>query len=238
MFHELYATGPPTSSAFWLSPLQKLILRQVAELSRTVRTNRNAYGKWLSEAGRWKSAPIPVFPVFSNLGEQHPPMHYDQRSLSMTLFSAGIRGAVDWESLSAVVDSCGITKIHHIGANLKISPPPALHRNMEIHGHLPADGVSALLQQSRLGYLDYYDGYLGKSGIFAAYSAHGVPVLMKEVNHSELDGLHAGIHYGVAGSTSLLPQPLAKMSKEVAEWYAPHNQQATAQSYALDLNRP
>src|SRR5262245_37004064 len=41
-FHELYAFGPPWTSSFWLSPLQRYITGEMARLSDFWITNRQA----------------------------------------------------------------------------------------------------------------------------------------------------------------------------------------------------
>ena len=49
IFHELYATGRPWQSAFWLSPLQKQIVRSILNLSSAAITPTDLYRKRLSK---------------------------------------------------------------------------------------------------------------------------------------------------------------------------------------------
>src|SRR5262249_35920219 len=49
IFHELYATGRPWHSAFWLCPLQKQIARNILNLSSAAITPTDLYRKRLSE---------------------------------------------------------------------------------------------------------------------------------------------------------------------------------------------
>ncbi len=62
MFHELFATGPITSSAYWFSFLMRRIARRIERASAKVITNRDFSGHWLRPDSI-------VSPVFSNFGE-------------------------------------------------------------------------------------------------------------------------------------------------------------------------
>ena len=49
MFHELYATGPPWTSAFWMAPLQQHVAAQLARMSAGIVTNRKSGVSWLQK---------------------------------------------------------------------------------------------------------------------------------------------------------------------------------------------
>jgi len=49
MFHEVYATGPPWASSFWLSPLQRNLAARLAQMSDHCLTSRQGYAKLLYE---------------------------------------------------------------------------------------------------------------------------------------------------------------------------------------------
>ena len=67
IFHELYATGRPWQSSFWLSPVQISIARSILNLSSQVVTPTSVYRDRLLE---WNSgSQIKCMPVFSNVGE-------------------------------------------------------------------------------------------------------------------------------------------------------------------------
>src|SRR5262249_50864783 len=69
IFHELYATGRPWQSAFWLSPLQKQIARSILNLSSAAITTTDLHRKRLSEWRDGDATKITALPVFSNVGE-------------------------------------------------------------------------------------------------------------------------------------------------------------------------
>jgi hypothetical protein len=67
MFHELYAFGPPWTSSFWLSALQKNLAMRLARLSDRILTSRQNYAKSLYDLSSGKHTQIPTLPVFSTL---------------------------------------------------------------------------------------------------------------------------------------------------------------------------
>ena len=69
IFHELYASGRPWQSAFWLSPLQKHIARSILNLSSLAITPTDLYRKRLSRWRKDSAIKITAMPVFSNVGE-------------------------------------------------------------------------------------------------------------------------------------------------------------------------
>jgi hypothetical protein len=69
IFHELYASGRPWQSAFWLSPLQKHIARSILNLSSLAITPTDLYRKRLSRFRKDSAIKITTMPVFSNVGE-------------------------------------------------------------------------------------------------------------------------------------------------------------------------
>ena len=87
-FHELYAFGPPWSSSFWLSPVQRHIARGLAEISDFWMTSRAGSSQWLARFAGDK--PHAVMPVFSTIGEPDALPH--ARLPKVIVFgSAGLR---------------------------------------------------------------------------------------------------------------------------------------------------
>ena len=67
VFHELYASGPPWTSPFWLQPIQKQIAKSVAKTSHArVVSNETMLAELKALAPRAKAF---VQPVISNFGE-------------------------------------------------------------------------------------------------------------------------------------------------------------------------
>jgi hypothetical protein len=129
-FHELYASGPPWRSSFWLSPVQRLICRKLVESCDFWMTNRDASADWLKRYGGDK--PYAKLAVCSSMGERLSVSV--ERNRSVVVFgSAGVRAAsyraagdefFDWAHRESLV-------IHDIGPEFT---------DIEILTHLNANG--------------------------------------------------------------------------------------------------
>lgn len=223
-FHELYASGPPWTSSFWLSPLQRHVAAALARTCDFWMTNRQASANWLLRTAGPK--PHAVLPIISNVGEQ--PEYRTDRQPSLIVFgSSAVRGGT-YRALGETVFTWaaanGIT-LEDIGPD---HTDAALLRRLRdagvrLHGLLDADAAGALLSTAMFGALSYPAAFVGKSGVFAAYCAHGAcPVLLSD-DRASLDDLAANIHY-------LTDLPRAEdlqcisgsIGRQAWSWYRPH----------------
>jgi len=175
LFHEVWATGPPWRSSFWLAPLQQRLAATLVRLSAAMVTSLDLYGRMVR---RWAGGrPIRVMPVFSTVGEPAAAPSFGERARRMVVFgSAGVRARAWGRELPALAASCRELEIEEI---LDIGPPagaPERIGNLPVRalGILPAQEVGALLLGSRAGFVAYPPSFLPKSTIFAAYCAHGI----------------------------------------------------------------
>jgi hypothetical protein len=238
MFHEIYAFGLPWRSSFWTMPLQRSIAARLAELSDRCRTNTTRSARMLECLSPSHRGRIVVQPVFSNVGELDNPPPIDARQPWMLVF-----GSNNWvrssftrhrDELLRACSYLGVKKILVIGQsrrNRADFPVP-----VETLGFLPPDTLSRWMQQAQAGFTSYPAHCLGKSGIFAAYAAHGIlPVVAREgENH---DGLAHGQTMTAADSlSSKVPfEEIAKIPARVTNWYRHHNVRETASSYCDQL---
>jgi len=109
--------------------------------------------------------------------------------------------------------------------------------HVEMVGTVGCEVASRLLAESRVGCLDYFDGCLGKSGIFAAYSAHALLPLLFFKNCSEADGLETNRHFWVAEALpkETGPRDQQEVANEARRWYGTHTIAVTAKAYAKVL---
>src|SRR5207302_1541540 len=135
------------------------------------------------------------------------------------------------DAIRIICDRLRLDRIIQIGSNLDLG---FKERPVEIMGVLPAVAVSQILSQSKVGVLNYYSGYLGKSGIFAAYCAHGVVPIFPVPNNSEADGLFHGQHYLLPTDfqTTELDSQLSAVAENVRRWYLNHDLKHTASALA------
>ncbi|MBO9514745.1 MAG: hypothetical protein J7549_11560 [Variovorax sp.] len=225
VFHELFApSGPPWGSAFWLHGVQKRIAGELVSLTDFWLTNREESARWL--LGQRNGTPHRVLPVFSNVGE--PASIETPRLPRLVVFgSSGVRANVyQWADgdIFRRARQAGL-EIHDIGA-----PPQdaALRQRLEqegvvSHGMLSVEEVSAELSAAACGALAYPTDYVSKSGVFAAYCAHGVcPVLLAK-DYGVHDGLSPHVHYvpGFEALTASNPDTRG-IGQEARKWYEPH----------------
>jgi hypothetical protein len=175
IFHELYANGPPWTSAFWLSvPMRRAAVALARGSDQSIVT-RDAAAAWVrQQAGL--STSVAVFPVHSNVGEPaqcrawalRPPQAVVLGSLET---KRGVYARAD--AIASALRAAGVEELLDIGPP-PTSPPSFPGLRVIVRGFCPADVTSQALSDARVGLLAYPPAFLGKSGIFAAYLAHGV----------------------------------------------------------------
>jgi hypothetical protein len=230
MFHELYASGPVWRSSFWTSPLQRWIAKSLARMSGHCFTNLNMCGRVLKKFTGGNESPATVLPVFSNVGEPEQLPDWNGRKLRMIVFgSASQRRKVYFSHLADLEKACqamGLEEIVDIGAPFEI---PQLAVRVSQRGILPAPEVSREMLAARAGFFAYPTAYLGKSGVFAAYAAHGlVPVTFSGNVMENEDGLKMGEHFITPSGFSGHVQKIGEIAHE---WYLTHSVECHAKSY-------
>ncbi|MFZ4767010.1 MAG: hypothetical protein ACOYMN_18820 [Roseimicrobium sp.] len=236
MFHELFASGPWWSKAFWFQQIQKHVCRRFVKLSRQRRTNRAAYALWLQRQGGRDASSVCTMPVFSNLGELSAPSVPSSREARLVLFqppSAKTKqGDAFWRSFEEVRKALAPDEV--IVAGRVLSLPPG--SEFTVKGKLSQEDASALLASARYGFFDYYDSYLAKSGLFAAFASHGVACILASPNDSSADGLVAGQHYLKAQDAERLNgETMDTLAASLHQWYRGHDLATTARSLAEQL---
>ncbi|HEV3460342.1 MAG TPA: glycosyltransferase family 1 protein [Thermoanaerobaculia bacterium] len=179
-FHEVYASGPPWRSSFWVSPLQRRLAARLARGSDGAATSLSLYGQMLA---RWRPRrDVMVTPVFSTVGEPAVVTpSAARRPRTMLVFGgAGNRRRAYGELRPALAAACralGVAEIVDLGPPL--AEPPAHVDQFPVRslGIRPEAEVTAVLLGAYAGFLGYPSPLLAKSTVFAAYCAHGlVPV--------------------------------------------------------------
>jgi hypothetical protein len=233
VFHELFASGPPWGSAFWLTGVQKRIARDLLTLADFWVTSREESGRWLGQYSR--AVPHKVLPVFSTVGELES-ISTARRNRLVVFGSAGVRTNV-YQWADGEVFRCAQRhglQIHDIGPSLH---HPALEGQLAdekvvVHGKLPAEEVSAALAEASYAALAYPVDYVAKSSVFAAYCSHGVCSILLSRDYSTHDGLVANRHYA-SGFDTLDTKTIrpALIGQEARTWYEPHRVSATQAAY-------
>ena len=244
MFHELYACGPPWSSSFWLSPLQRNLAARVAQISDRCFTTTQNYAKLLYELSLGKQTQIPTLPVFSNIGEPERVTPLAERDRRIVVFGTPRnRLRVYQESLAQLELTCqllGIQEIWDIGPSTSLALSTVNGVPVVELGEQSASEISGLLLNSLAGFFDYdYScNYLAKSGIFAAYCAHGLLPVSAQRRVLPLDGIEVGKHYWMPDCQTTTSKELVELqaiADHAHAWYQTHNLAVQAKTFAALL---
>src|SRR5207249_2233983 len=125
----------------------------------------------------------------SNLGNRNPRM--------IVFGSAAWRSEAYHDHQAALEQACHALSITEV---VDIGPPcgaiPKLSVGCVPKGSLPPDQVSREMLDAHAGFFSYPAACLGKSGVFAAYAAHGlVPVTYAANVTANKDGLRPNEHF-------------------------------------------
>jgi hypothetical protein len=242
IFHELYATGPPWTSSFWLSPLQKNLTARLARLSDQSLTSLEANARTLTAMSGNGADRTHHLPVFSSIGEpQSPPPLKDRRRRLVVFGTRGRRIEVYRRSTSDLNRICralGIEEVLDIGQPLESDFLKDLEVRSSVAGLRSSAEVSDLLLDSIAGVIDYPAAILGKSTIFAAYSSHRViPIVATHVDASPADGLAANAHYWLTDvrAEQLNLDEGQAIADRALDWYRQHNLSTHAKRLAACL---
>jgi hypothetical protein len=227
IFHELYAMGRPWQSSFWLSPVQRLIARGILETSSYAVATTELFRDQLLEWNPRKQ--VALMPVFSNVGEPGQIVPSGARRSNAVVF--GLAGVEDRlfrdlrPNLESAIARLGIEEITDIGPRLLKSPESLAGVPVISTGALPPFAIAELLQQAMFGFVAYPFDVVAKSGVFAAYAAHGtIPIVFAE-RRGSFDGLQVGRHFldGLNLKAAVDLNELAMMQRELSAWYEGHS---------------
>lgn len=236
MFHELFASGPPWGSAFWLSPAQAWIAMRIARASDALWTNTQLHARWLRQRVGG-SVSIEVNPVFSNIGEPDVVAPAEERTRRLVVFGAPSTRGRALRLLprhAGRLRSQGITEVVEVGS-APASPWVEGGLPHRFIGRLDVAQLHDLLQDSAFGLIDYPPQYLGKSSVFAAYAVHGCVTLNTADPDADSDGLQGGLHFVTLPPTAEIPEDAEarqRVGDAVRDWYAPHSLARQAQGLA------
>jgi hypothetical protein len=241
VFHELYATGPPWQRSFWVSPLQRRIARDLAALSDAALTTSSANAATLA---RWRpDLKVIVSPVFSNVGECAAPVPLASRGPFGVIFGKEASRRRAYAALEnagrAVGDGLrwlGVERLWDIGPPMP-APPAVAGLPVERLGALDAAAVSARLVQARAGLADYPLHVLTKSGVMAAYFAHGLLAVNTSTDGTLPHGIEEGRHFVQPFRLSNPTFRAQSVADAGYTWYRPHGVDGTVKMLLQCLSR-
>jgi Glycosyl transferase 4-like domain len=239
MFHELWAYGPPWTSSFWLSPVQRALAAALLRLGDALFTNTDLYARRLRRL-TWDRQSVTVLPVLSNIGETVDPRPLDAREPLAVVFGKHGTRARAYAAMAKflpILRAAGIERIVDIGPPVDErvivrSPLPVFP-----YGYLDPTAASRAMSRARFGLLDYSLDLAAKSGIFAAYAAHGVVPLIRSAMGGSSDGLRHGVNLVRTDHAPVLQPRYAaqRLASAIHAWYQEHALQRTAACFAHAL---
>lgn len=241
MFHELYASGPPWKSAFWLRPLQIGIARDIIDVSTACVVSNTPIEETIHAYDPDKK--VYVAPVTSNFGE--PALSgFDETSPKRWAICGGTaliaRSLQLFEQLHLLIpDAFAPEHLDVVGGHEEVSIRHTLDRlsrsrpglSCHYYPELSAEAASELLRKSSFGWIDYFGagkmwpGMVLKSTAFAAFCAHGiVPILSHREDPIAIDGDALPGPYYITPTAVHFPAP--ERSREIQHaiytWYHAH----------------
>ena len=236
IFHELYASGPPWKSEFWLRPFQIRIAKSISRASDACLVSSDTMRRQLNNLT--PDARIRVHPVFSNFGE--PSISSDQlsnRSSNRWVICGGTALVErSMRSLQTIINripkEISPRELFVIGGNENpvtrclLAGLPNIR--IEYHPQISAAEASQILSSCSFAWLDYFHrtdvptDIILKSSVFAAACAHGViPVFPHQGSAIFVDTDRLSGPFFVSQTDSEVPgiDDRPKVSAEIYNWY-------------------
>jgi hypothetical protein len=224
VYHELFAFGAPWRSSFWTSVPQRSIARAMGRFADFAWTNTTSHGVWL-KASLPRNLPVVVRPVFSNIGEPDRIKDPQERKAALAVFGSEVtrgRALSHLGGRNPFLASLGVREIVEIGPGKAqaLTPPGIATRFL---GHLSASEVSEVLTSCRWGLLHYPPKEAAKSGVLAAYAAHGCIVVFASTG-AAADGLEVGSNFIALQDRRIKYGEVqeARLSRSIRDWYMQH----------------
>jgi hypothetical protein len=238
IFHELYASGPPWKSAFWLQPLQKRIARTLAQLSDVGVVRSEAMLRDLTSlAAKIKGF---VQPVVSNFGEPDVSAgQFLQRDPHRWAICGGTalieRSLKSFRKvMTRIPDEIAPRQLSVFGGNDNSSVRSLLFDcgiQTDYQPRIGSSDASSILSASSFLWLDYFDRpdvpmeFVLKSTAFAAACAHGVvPIFPQGSSAISVEGDRLPGPFFITADSFELPPVNARpdLAEQFYGWYQRH----------------
>jgi len=238
VFHELYASGPPWTSAFWLRPLQMHLAKSVARLSDACIVSSDNFRRELKRMV--PNARVELHSVPSGIGE--PPLSpnqiADRDPHQWAIFGGTALVERSLRSfrqlLLRIPDSIAPGKLFVLGGDDNPVTRSLLVDLAVESDYLPriaAADASEILKICSFGWFNYFHrpdvetSVILKSSAFASACAHGViPVFPHRGSAISLNGDRLPGPFFVEPDCREIPdaQSRAKIAADIYSWYQRH----------------
>ena len=240
-FHELYASGPPWKSEFWLRPFQVKIAHDLIDLSDACIVSNEAIEMEIRAYNARKQ--LHLVPVMSNFGE--PKLaDFTAASPKRWAICGGTplvnRSLLSFEQIHSSIPPVFFPNhLDVIGGRDTNSTRDIVERlvrtvpglSCHYHPEVTAEEASLLLRQASFGWLDYFGksemtpGMILKSTAFAAFCAHAViPILSHREDFLgiEQDPFPGPWYLTSQGARFPVVNGLHELREKIYSWYGAH----------------
>ena len=238
ILHELYASGPPWTSAFWLQPLQIHLAKSVAGLSDECIVSSDNF---LRELNRLvPDASVELHPVPSGVGEPplSPTQIIERDPHRWTIFGGTALVERSLRSLREILaripDSIAPKKLFVLGGHenpVTRSLLVDLGIESDYRPRIAANDASEILKSCAFAWFDYFHrpdvetSVILKSSAFASACSHGViPVLPHRGSPIVINGDRLPGPFFVESVRCEIPDSTerGKIATEIYDWYQRH----------------
>jgi len=232
IFHEVYATGRPWESSFWLSPIQRRLAGRLRRMSEHAVTSLERYRDMLRVDN---GGEVVTLPVFSTVGEPTSPTPLTQRRRRLVVFgSPGLRSRAYTTSRRELSRACNALEIGEIADVGPQAVAPRLLDGIPVESlaERPAADVSTLLSDSIAGFLSYPEDFVAKSTVFAAFASHRLVPVCAWPRNGHLGNPRVAARRHLWHATYEPTGAWQEIADAAHEWYQDHSLSRHAALYA------
>ena len=242
IYHELDWTDlNPLRSGFWLSPLQRQLIRRVTRLVNVQYTNTELHRRKLEDGG---SGRVTLIPNFSTLGEPRTNPPFEGRRNFLTVFGRSAQRQWTYKygrnALRSLCARLAIERIVDIGSPIEGDITPDIGGVPIVRcGRLEPDQINHWMATTVGSFMYYPVPFLTKSSVHAVSCAHGtIPfVFDDQARDHPCPGLITGEDFFpvTENSSDLVLPPLDELSSVVHRNYQARASFAAAKTVARHL---
>jgi hypothetical protein len=241
-FHELDVhCSRPWSSAFWVSPLQRNLIKHIMKTRGFKYTNTEPHRRQLENLGFGR---MPLIPNFSTMKEPSVLPPFSKRRNDVIVFARSDHRKLTYARGSDVLSSLcrflGAERIIDIGDPIKGDTNTHINGVPIVRcGRLQVEEINRWMSTSVASFIVYPVPMLTKSSVYAVSCAHGTIPFIGDSQGAQLSctGLIPGEDYVVMarpGGDVELP-PLDLLSAKVFSNYQARSSTAAAKKIAISI---
>jgi len=181
IFHEIYATGPIYRTSFWTYFPQKYLAKNLFKSSDISVTNNKENQLILSSFEKGKK--VKIFSTFSNIGQINYYKNLNKRKEIAIIFGGSFQKKILYDDIFLnqkryynLLSELSIKRILDVGPKV-VNLKKIINIPIKAIGIKSKKFISNLFSKAKVGLIFYPISQMPKSGIVAAYAAHGILIV-------------------------------------------------------------